>query len=346
MAMNRLRAKVLFLFLFLAGVASIAGSGLAGEAKTPRYKFGLALPTLSEERWTRDLEVMLVKAKELGVELVVQVTMNDQEQQSFNADQLLTSGVSVIILNPHDSAGAAPIVEAAHKAGIKVLSYDRLIANAPVDLYVSFDNEEIGRMQGRFLVEKAPKGNYIILSGPRYDSNANFYRNAAVAELRPLIDKGAITVILDRDVPDWNPNSTTELVEAALIMAKNNVAAILAPNDGMASGAIVALKNQKLAGRVVVTGQDADLKAARRIVAGDQTMTIFKDVRQQAETALRAAMMLADGKDVKALTGGRVVNNGKFDIPSVLLKAVVVDRNNLDDVLIGSGFWKKSDIYP
>lgn len=328
------------LMLLLSVHCAVPGTPPEGSPAKPRPpRLGLALPTLAEERWARDLGLMVSRAKEMGFDLLVQVTMNDQNQQNFNIEQLITLGVDVLIINPHDSFGVGRVVEQAKSAGIKVISYDRLIMNENIDLFVSYDNHEVGRMQGAFLAEKAKSGNYIVLSGPKYDSNARYYHAGAMEELRPLIDRGDIQVVFDRDVKNWSPDATRELVESVLVTYRGDIAAILAPNDGMASGAISALKQHGLRGKVVVTGQDADALAVKRIMDGSQSMTVFKDIAKEVEATLNAAMRLAKGESVAPLTNGKTVDNGKYRVPAILLEPVVIDGSNLG-ALVEAGHLK------
>jgi len=314
-----------------------ATPGETGNPRRNRPRVGLALPTLAEERWHRDLNAMESQAKELGIDLVTQVTMNDQNQQSFNIEQLITQGVQVLLIAPHDSFGLGRIVDDARRAGIKVISYDRLIMNADIDLYVSYDNLAVGKLQGRFLAENAKTGKYIVLSGPKYDSNAIFYRDGALSELRALRDRGDIEVVLDAQVADWSPSQSQELVEGALTNHPDGIAAVLVPNDGMASGAISALKRHDLAGKAFVTGQDVDANALLHLMDGSQSMSVFKDIAREAEVALRAAMILAENGDVMPLTQGRTIDNGKLEVPAILLEPIFIDKTNLNDVLLQAG---------
>ncbi len=329
---------MLVLFPVTAALSATSPESAKGggfKPKRPRVAFSLS--TLAEERWHRDLEQMELQANAMGIDLVIQLTGNDQNQQNFNIEQLITMGVDVLIIAPRDSFGVGDIVELAHDAGIKVISYDRLILNADVDLYVSYDNVAIGRLQGKYLAERAKKGKYILLAGPRYDSNANFYKDGAMLELQPLIDSGDIQVVLDRSVPNWSPTESKELVNTTLVKHPREIVAILAPNDGMAGGAISALKDGGLAGDVIVTGMDAELSAAKRVMEGSQAMTVFKDISKEVEAALHAALLLARGEDIGRLTEGRTINNLKRDVPAILLEPVVVDKENLNDVLLQAG---------
>lgn len=305
---------------------------------------GISLPTQQEERWVRDKETMEARAKELGVEIKVQIANADAGQQDSQAKNLIAQGIDVLILAPHDAAAAATIVDEAEKEGIPVIAYDRLISNTKnLDYYLSFDNVKVGELQGEYITKLVPKGNYIIMSGAPTDNNAKLFKEGAMKFLQPLIDSGDITVITEQGVDDWKPENALKIVEDSLTKANNKVDAILAPNDGTAGGAIEAMAAQGLAGIVPITGQDSELAAAQRIIAGTQSMTVFKDTRDLGKAAIDAAVKLAKGEKLDNATS--VVNNGTFDVPSILLPAIAVDKANIDKVLIESGYLKKEDVY-
>jgi D-xylose transport system substrate-binding protein len=257
-------------------------------------------------------------------------------------ENLLAQGIDILIIAPHDATSAAAIVDQAHKEGIKVISYDRLVLNTDMDLYISFDNFQVGFLQGKYLTNLVPKGNYIVLGGAPTDNNAKLFKAGAMSVIKPLADKGDIKIVMDQWVTDWQPTVAMNLVQNALTANNNKIDAVLAPNDNTAGGVIQALAQVGLAGKVPVTGQDAEVTAAQRVVKGTQSMTIFKDTRVLAETALKAAINLVNGQNPQATSK---VNNNKMDVPSILLTPVVVDKNNLDAVLIASGYLKKSDVY-
>ncbi|MDI6600421.1 MAG: D-xylose ABC transporter substrate-binding protein [Thermoanaerobacteraceae bacterium] len=311
-----------------------------------KVKIGFSLPTLREERYQRDRDAFVAKAESLGAEVLVQAANNDENVQNSQVENLITQGIDVLVLDPQNADSAAALVEEAHKAGIKVISYDRLIRNADVDVYLSFDNERVGEMQGEFITKLVPKGNYFVFAGAPTDNNATLFKKGAMKYIQPLADKGDIKIVFDQAIRDWDPNEALKLAENALTANKNNVQAVLAPNDGTAGGIIQALSAQGLAGKVPITGQDAELAAIKRIVAGTQSMTIFKDVRKLAEKSAEVAVALAQGKEVKDLPeANKTVNNGKIDVPSVLLDPVVITKDNVDSVLIDSGWFTKDQVY-
>jgi D-xylose transport system substrate-binding protein len=313
--------------------------------KDDKVIIGFSLPTQQEERWVRDAAEMEKAAKaEKDVELKVQISNNDAAKQLAQCENLLAQGITVLIVAPQDASSAATIVEKAHKQNVPVIAYDRLIMNCDVDLYTSFDNVKVGELQGSFITKLVPKGNYILLGGAPTDNNARLFRAGAMKYIQPLIDKGDIHVVMDQWVKDWQPTEAMKLVENALTGAHNNVQAILAPNDGTASGCIRALAAQGLAGKVPVTGQDAELAAAQRIVAGTQSMTVFKDTRALARETFKIAVAMANGATPDAVAT-QVVNNNKIDVPSVLLTPVIVTKDNIDEVLVESGYLKRADVY-
>ena len=326
----------------LVCVAALAlGSG-AAQAARPRI--GLSLPTQREERWVRDKQAMEAEATRLGVDLRVQVTDNDASRQVSQCENLIAQGIQVLILAPHDASSASVIVEMAARAGIKVISYDRLVMNSPRDYYyLSFDNVKVGELQGEYLVGRVKKGNIVVLAGSPTDNNAKLFREGAMKFIGPLVKKGDLKIVMDQFVKDWQPAEAQRLMEQALTANANHVDGVLAPNDGTAGGAIQALAAQHLAGRVPVTGQDAELAAAIRIVQGTQSMTVFKDTRALGRKAIEMALALAQGRPIA--TGGQSVNNNKHAIPSVLLTPRVVTRENLDAVLIASGYLRREQVY-
>ncbi len=325
-------------FIFGTLVSAFA----AGGAEADELVIGLSLPTQREARWVNDKITMENYAEELGVTLLVQVADADQAQQTAQVETLLTRGIDVLILAPHDASASAALVSAAEEEGVPVISYDRLITNSgDVDLYISFDNVGVGRLQGEYFVENTPPGNIIIMSGAPTDNNATLFKQGAMEFIQPRIDDGTYTVVAEQGVDNWLPTNALSIVENALTAANNDVVGILAPNDGTAGGAIVALEAQGLAGNVTVTGQDSEAAAARRILAGTQSMTVFKDTRDLGRAAIDAAIVFARGEMPE--TNGAVAN-GVFDVPSVLLVPYVVTADNLEELLIGSGYLSPEDI--
>jgi D-xylose transport system substrate-binding protein len=307
-----------------------------------RIRIGLSMDTLKEERWQHDRDLFVERAKDLGADVLVQAADGDDKVQTQQAENLLTQGVNVLVVIPHNGEIAASIVEASHRQNVPVVSYDRLIRNSEPDLYISFDNEKVGELQARYLIERAPRGNYVLIGGAPTDNNATLFRKGQMNILKPAIDRGDIKVVADQWARDWLASEALRHTENALTQSNNNVVAVVVSNDGTAGGAIQALEEQKLGGKVLVSGQDADLAALQRIIAGTQSMTVYKPVAQLARRAAEAAVALARHEKVESTSA---INNGKVDVPSVLLDPIVVDKNNIVDTVIKDGYQKLEDVY-
>jgi D-xylose transport system substrate-binding protein len=251
--------------------------------------------------------------------------------------------VDLLVVVPHNGKIDATIVNEAHKNGVKVIAYDRIINDCGLDLYVSFDNEKVGELQAQYILDNAPIGNYILIGGSPTDFNAKLIRDGQLKILQPSIDSGKIKIVSDQWTVDWQPIEALKHTENALTKNNNDIVAIVASNDGTAGGAIQALEEQKLAGKVFVSGQDADLAACQRIVAGTQTMTVYKPIKLLAETAAKAAMAMIQNKPI--VNANQKVNNGKIDVPSILLTPISVDQFNLAETVIKDGYQKADDVY-
>jgi D-xylose transport system substrate-binding protein len=308
-----------------------------------RLRVGVSLPT-AQERWVKDKLTMLGEAKKRGIDLLVQISDSDAPKQLAQCESLIAQGIKVLIVAPNDAVAAAAIVEKAVKAGVQVISYDRLVLDSPYDYYyLSFDNVKVGEIQGEWLTKKVSKGNFIVLSGAPTDNNAKLFKQGAMKYLQPLADRGDIKIVFDQPVKEWSEEEARRLCEVALVSAKNDVQGVLAPNDGTAGGCIEALAAQGLAGKVPITGQDADLAAAQRIMRGEQGMTVFKDTRLLGKAAIEMAEVLARGKAWD--TGGRTIGNNRRQVKAVLLTPGLVTRDNLEDRLVKTGYLNRAAVY-
>lgn len=307
-----------------------------------RLLIGFSMDSLQLERWQRDRDVFVKRAGELGADVLVQSANGNDALQVEQAENLLTQGVDVLVVVPHNGEVSATIVDSAARENIPVLSYDRLIRNSDVGLYVSFDNEKVGELQAQYLLDRAPRGNYILIGGSPTDNNARLLRTGQLRVLQPAIDKGEIKVVADQWARDWLPSEALRHTENALTQAANNVVAVVASNDSTAGGAIQALEEQKLAGKVLVSGQDADLAACQRVLNGTQSMTIYKPINPLASRAAEAAVALARHTTVAT---NALISNGRKEVPSILLNPITVDKTNLLQTVIKDGFLKFEDVY-
>jgi D-xylose transport system substrate-binding protein len=331
---------ILAVLLAISGAACKPG-GARREPGGP-VRIGFSMDSLQLERWQRDRDLFVARAKELGAEVLVQSADGNDAVQVRQAENLLTQGVDVLVVVPHNGEIAASIVESAKRQQIPVLAYDRIIRNSDVDFYISFDNFKVGQLQAQYLADRAPKGNYILIGGSPTDNNAHLVRDGQMSVLKPAADRGDIKIVGDQWAKDWSPNEALRHTENALTQARNQVVAVVASNDSTAGGAIQAIEEQKLAGKVLVSGQDADLAACQRIVGGSQSMTVYKPIAPLATRAAEIAVALAKHGTVES---NAKVNNGSKDVPSFLLVPVVVDKKNIMDTAVKDGFVKMEDVY-
>jgi D-xylose transport system substrate-binding protein len=329
----------------LVALASACGGGARPQPQAQRERGPLRIGFLLDnihERWEKDRELFVARASELGAEVLVRAAEGDHVRQVALADELLGQGVKALVVVPHDLEKSAEIVEHAKAKGVPVVSYDRLIRNADIDLYVSFDAEKIGALQANYLLAQAPRGAYLLIGGAPTDYNATLIRAGQMRVLEPAVKKGDIRIVADPWAENWDAEAARTLTDEALARTRGRLTAVLASNDVTAGGAIAALEAKGLAGKVLVSGQDAELEAVRRILAGTQTMTVYKPIRSLANLAARNAIRLAEGEPVETAA---TIDNGKKQVPAMLLDPIAVDRGNLDYTVIADGFQKREDVY-
>ncbi|WP_257535519.1 sugar ABC transporter substrate-binding protein [Mesobacillus foraminis] len=302
---------------------------------------GFILDTLQDERWYRDKELFETHVKELGAEVKTLAANGSTEVQISQAELLIAEGVDVLVVVPYDAEAAAEIVELAHKAEVKVVSYDRLINNADVDYYVSFDNEKVGELQASEIVKKKNKGKFAYIGGAETDNNAVLFRNGAMKVLQHLIDKGDIELVYDQYTEKWDPAVAERNMKEALKKEGNQIDAVVAANDGTAGGVIKALSASGLDGKIPVSGQDAELEGVRRVYKGTQTMTVYKPIVMLAKNAAEVAVKAGRNENIATETS---VHNGKADVPSILLDPIAVTKDNIQDTVVKDGYLDKKDI--
>jgi D-xylose transport system substrate-binding protein len=316
------------------------GSGtiawLLPESKTARYE-------------SQDNPNFQRKVKELCPDCEVIYSNADQDaaKQQQQAEAAVTQGIDVMVLDPVDAASAAAIVERAKQQDIPVVSYDRLITDADIDYYISYDNVRVGKVQGESLVKKLEEdgksdGTIVMINGAPTDNNAKLFKQGA----HSVIDKSNLKVGEEYDTPDWSPDEAQREMEQAITSLGNDgFVGVYAANDGTAGGAIAAMKAAGIdPGTRPTTGQDAELAAIQRILAGEQYMTVYKDLKFEAEDAAELAVALVKGEKPPAgLVNGKV-DNGMKQVPSVLRKPVAVTEDNIQDTIIKDGFWSVKEI--
>ncbi len=336
----------------MAGLAalSIAAAGVIGSvgmaaAQDDGLTVGVSWNNFQEERWGLWDEPALKAALEAaGAQYVSTDAASNIEKQLTDVEALINQGVDALIILAQDDVAIMPAVTAALDEGIPVVAYDRLIEDPGV-FYVSFNNVEIGRMQGRAMLEKVPAGNYAFIKGNAADPNSDFLFGGTIEVLQDAIDAGDIVNVGEQYTDNWDPAIAQRNMEQILTDNDNNVDAVVAQNDGTAGGAIAALDAQGLAGVVPVSGQDAEGAALNRIAKGTQTQTVWVDGRQEATAAANIAVALAQGAALDEIEGSEVFTDGPNGIPTnaMLLTPVSVTQDNLG-VLVDAGWISQEEL--
>ena len=322
------------------------GSGGGGDSGKSA-KIALLLPETKTARYeSQDRPNFERKVKELcsNCEIVYSNADQDPAKQLSQVEAAITKQVDVMVLDPVDSASAAGMVAKAKASNIPVISYDRLITDAPdLDYYISFDNVRVGELQGEALSNKlGGKGTIFMINGSPTDNNAKLFKQGA----HSVLDKSGIKIAKEYDTPDWSPDKAQQEADQAITaLGKDGFQGVYAANDGTAGGAIAAMKSAGVdPSKVPTTGQDAELAAIQRILAGDQFMTVYKAIIPEAEAAATLAVALGRGEDPPPNVVNGKTDNNKKQVPSVLLTPVAVTAENVNDTIIKDGFWKASEI--
>jgi len=305
---------------------------------------GVSWEDRTSSRWAAWDEPSIRKALETaGAAYVATDAAASAATQLSDVDHLIAEGVRVLVINAADREAILPAVASATSQGIAVIAYDRLIDDPQV-LYLSFDNVEVGRMQARAVLSAAPKGNYVFMKGDQGDANSDFLRSGQAEVLKAAISGGDVTVVGETYVDGWEPAVANVDMIRFLDATGDKVAAVLAENDGLADGIMVAIDEHHLAGKVAISGQDGDPTGLNRVALGTQTVDVWKDARLLGKAAAAAALELCSGTPVQDVTG-----TGTFDTPrgnkvsSILLKPEAITRDNLTDV-IGAGWIEASAV--
>lgn len=336
----------LILSLVLTGCGNSGGSKTTATktttTKASKQKVALLLPsTTSSARYVaEDKPDFIADMKKLdpNATVIYQNAQGVAQAQEKQAEAAITNGAKVLVIDPVDNKAAVTIVTKAHQAGVKVVSYDRMI-NGPVDYYVSFNNEKVGELQGTYIKNHVKKGGTVVMiDGAQSDPNALQFAKGAHKVLDPLFKNGTLKKGYETYTPNWSPSNGLREMQQALTKLNNNVDGVLSANDGLAGAIIQALNAQKLAGKVPVTGQDATNAGLHRIMQGTQGMTVYKAVPKEANIAATIASDLVQGKSVPSSLITSKTKIGSTEVPAVLLTPVVVTKSNIKSTVIKDGY--------
>ena len=323
------------------GVALLLGVlALSTPAQAKSVKLGFILSTMQEERYQRDKRVFMETAQKLGAKVAFASCNNSEQTQAAEVENLLAQGVDAIVIQPVNGDTASAFVKAAQADGVPVVAYDRLIKNAKVDAYITEDSFRVGQLQAEAAVKFTKgRGNYVILMGQAGHSVAEARTAGVMSVLKKQPD---IKIVVKQYHPGWSPNLAMQTTENALTQNKNNIHAVIANNSGMAHGAVQALEEQKLTGKVFVAGADADLAAVRDIVAGKQQFEVQISIQDMAKRAAEVAFAVANKTEWKA---DSMMNNGKGEVKTVNTPVFAVDRALIEERIIKTGFHPREAVF-
>lgn len=331
---------VLLLLVSACGSSEVSVEKNKEIVSEDKIQIGMCFDSFVIERWTKDRDVFMSMAKELGAEVNFQSANGIVEEQVSQIEYFIDKNVDVIVIIAIDPESLRDVVSKAKSSGIKVIAYDRLITDADIDLYITFDNEEVGQLMGQTLADNGIKGKKVLmLGGSTTDNNVTLVENA----FESIMSENENEIIGQFHADGWKAELASDyMLENPELVEEAD--AIMCGNDNVASAVVSVLSQMRLAGEIPVVGQDADLEACQRIVEGTQLMTVYKPVTKLAQKAAECAVALAEGKSLGEF-GASEIENGQYKISYVGLEPICVTISNMDEVIINSGFHLKEDVY-
>jgi D-xylose transport system substrate-binding protein len=323
-----------------AGGTTTTGGGGGGGNEDLTIAFLMPCSTCADRFENQDKPLFEAAVQRIapGAKVIANNAEGDSARQVTQTESAITNGADVIVVSPLDEAAGAAISDKAQQARIPVVSYDGLITDGHADFYVSFDNEVVGQLQGEFLARELPEGSTVaFINGDQSIAPGRQFKAGAHRALDPLIESGRLRLGYEGDAQQFDPQKGRTLMEQALTRLNDRVDGVIAANDGLAGGVINALEPRGLTGRVLVTGQDATDAGLQRILLDQQTMSVYKAIKAEAEAAAEVAVGLGKGEDVSDLATS-TTDNGAGDVPSILLDPVVVTVDNIVDTVFADGF--------
>ena len=305
-------------------------------------KIGFLVNSFETARWQKDKKYFTEKVEELGAEVILKSANGDETLQYTQAMELIDEGVRVLVVVASNTNTAAAIVRDAHKKNVKVIAYARIIKNCNLDYLITFDVEKIGELQADYILNKAPKGNYVLINGDKSDINAVIEHNRVMKSLKPEIDNGNVKLIFDGYIEAWSPKDAKFTMNKVIKLSDEKIDAVIVGNDGMAGGVYDALANYGLSGEVLITGLDAEAIACKRILSGDQAMTVYMSIKKLAYTNAELAVKLAKNQNISEQLS--FINNGRIDVPSIILEPQTIDKNNIESTVITEEFLSMEEI--
>ncbi|MBK9601482.1 MAG: substrate-binding domain-containing protein [Anaerolineales bacterium] len=358
-----MKAKRILIAIFsMVVIASMAltacgGNTAGGSGKT---KIGLSFSDFATERWKNEEVLMRSLLEEKGYEVISAEANHDVKLQNDQIDNMVSQGVKGLIVVAEDGDAIVTSVDKAADAGVKVIAYDRLIKTSKIAAYLSFDNVEVGRQQALGVMAAIDADNWDVdakgparvvqLAGSPTDNNATLFTKGQTEILQPYVDSGKIEIVAQQGVENWDAANALKLMENILTAQNNDIDAVVASNDGTALGALQAMKAQGLAGVVPISGQDATADGSNSIVKGELTVSILKDIRNLSPLAIDVMDKLIKGEAVEGMKNFSLaeltVDDTKTgEVPCVFLQVQQVNKGNVYDLVVKSGFQSYDDVY-
>jgi D-xylose transport system substrate-binding protein len=324
------------LFLLLAGIFIFSG------CKTQTPKVGILLHSYENQRWEKDKNYLVENLTKLGAEVMLEVADNNQQKQIEQAASMIKNGAKVLIVVPINQDEAAKIVVMAHEANVKVIAYDRLINGCKLDYYVSANSTQIGELMASYLTSLKPRGRYALICGSKYDNNSMRLFLGQINTLQPFMENGDIQVVYSEFTEAWTPEEGKLHARLALDQSTDTLTAFITGSDAIADGVLQVLKERGLEGKIMVAAQDAELDNVQAIIDGTQTCDILKPLKEMARITSELAVSIAMDKplNMKFTTE----SNGKSLVKSILIDAILVNKNNIENTVIASGFHTSAEL--
>lgn len=329
-------------FLWVCGCAYQSGGPTRPATQDDKLKIGFSIGTLLEDRWVRDRDIFLSRAQQQEVDVIVTNANRDSDLQYRQVEDMLKQGIDILVLAPHDSTKELRCVELAKKYDVPVIAYDRLVYNANVDAYVSFDNFKVGELMAQALVEEVPRGGYLLVGGSPNDSNSAIVMDGINSVIDKYIKSGDIVVLDQTWIDGWVREDAYKFTADCIQRFGNDIDGIIVWNDSLAWGVIDALTEAQMEERVSVVGQDADLVACRRIVQGKQLMTVYKPIKELVDQTMELCMAMYNKEQIAA---EQKIKDGSYEVPFWACEVVAVNAENMEATVVKDGFHIKEDIY-
>jgi len=328
--------KLLKIQLFLISIIL-----LSCNPKGESFEVGFLMSSTIHDRWLKEATLFTEKIEASGGKVIIKDAVNDENKQFSQATELIDAGVKVLVLNAVNGTTAATIVRAAHAKGIKVIAYDRIVKNCDLDYFLTFDGEKVGELVASYILKVKPNGNYIVLNGDKGDENALKFHDGTYKVLQPEIDANRIKIVFSTFVEDYSHANAAFYADEALEFSQNKVDAIITHYDGLAYGVYDILSKRGLIDSIPVTGQDAEILACNHIMNNKMAVTVYKPGKNLAYKCAEMVMQIIKNETVKDL---KFYNNGRIDVPSVILDPIAVDKNNMASTVVADGVFTMDEI--